>query len=467
MAEQQGTNPPTQPASPADGPYQAPPQSAPVSPPGSQASDPQKAERPTDPAQLVMREVADKLREVAASLTGTDRALAQQVNHLALQASDQVRLNQRSFQHDLAYAVQDVEKARGSQLTLSDQARAEVMKLAASAPGLENNRMQALLRSTAAVDDRGLVRDIRRAAADLGQQADQDTAFTRERIENLENRVRLGDRAAPAPDQPQTAGPTGNTTTGREPAADRPEQPNRVGLLGRPDQGIRPSQQPPVVVQTGFTGAVMDGVLRAMRPSGSGNTPPWEPGAQPFGQRLTAFRERGHDDETLRGAENSGRAALGAMEGFRNGEGAAVLNRIREAAKSDPGGMASVLSEMREGGKFADLRQQFNAALSDERGAAAAYDRAAGALARYGEDRKAVEQVIARRPDAANLSAKFETMDKEIGSAASEIPSRRDGKTMLDDLSKQVAEMLQRAVDSMKHLFRGPSAGPSPGVSPS
>jgi hypothetical protein len=211
----------------------------------------------------------------------------------------------------------------------------------------------------------------------------------------------------------------------------------------------------------------MDGVLRAMRPSGPGNTQQWEAGAQPFGQRLAAFRERDRDDQTLRRVENSGRAALDAMEGFRNGEGAAVLNRIREAARSDPGGMTGVLSEMREGGKFAELRQQFNSALSDERGAATAYDMAASALARYGEDRKAVEQVNAKRPDATNLSAKFETMDKEIGSAASEIPSRRDGKTMLDDLSKQVAEMLQRAVDSVKSMFRSASAGASPGVSPS
>jgi hypothetical protein len=122
---------------------------------------------------------------------------------------------------------------------------------------------------------------------------------------------------------------------------------------------------------------------------------------------------------------------------------------------------------MRAGGKFADLRQQFNTALSDEYGAAAAYDKAASALARYGEDRKAVEQVIAKRSDATNLSAKFETLDKEIGAAASEIPSRRDGKTMLDDLSKQVGEMLQRALDSVKNLFRGASPGASPGPSPS
>ena len=54
-------------------------------------------------------------------------------------------------------------------------------------------------------------------------------------------------------------------------------------------------------------------------------------------------------------------------------------------------------------------------------------------------------------------------MDKEIGQAASELPSRRDGKTMLEDLSKQVAEMLQRAVDNVKNFFR---RSPSPNASP-
>jgi hypothetical protein len=122
---------------------------------------------------------------------------------------------------------------------------------------------------------------------------------------------------------------------------------------------------------------------------------------------------------------------------------------------------------MREGGKFADLRQQFNNALADEKGVTASYDRAAAALARYGQDRVGAEQIIARRPDAANLFAKFEAMDREIGADASEIPSRRDGKNMLEDLSGQVAELLQRAVDSVKNLFnRGPSLSPSASPSP-
>jgi hypothetical protein len=219
------------------------------------------------------------------------------------------------------------------------------------------------------------------------------------------------------------------------------------------------------------TNALQDGMFRALRSRGPFDTPPWEAGAQPFAERLTAFEaqlKQGKEDITMRGAERSGRAAMEAMEGFRAGEGAVIMNRIREAARSDPNGMVGVLSGMKDGGKFADLRQQFNNALADEKGVTVAYDKAASALARYGEDRKAVEQIIARRPDAANLSAKFEAIDKEIGQAAGQLPSRRDGKTMLEDLSKQVAELLQKAVDNLKNLFhRNPTAsasasGPSP-----
>jgi hypothetical protein len=48
------------------------------------------------------------------------------------------------------------------------------------------------------------------------------------------------------------------------------------------------------------------------------------------------------------------------------------MNRIRVAARAEPGGIAAVLSEMRQGGRFADLRQQFNNALETGRGVMAA-----------------------------------------------------------------------------------------------
>jgi hypothetical protein len=178
--------------------------------------------------------------------------------------------------------------------------------------------------------------------------------------------------------------------------------------------------------------------------------------------RLAAFesqiRER-RDERALGGVERSGRAALEALDAFRTGEGAIVMNRIRAAARAEPGGIAAVLSEMRAGGRFADLRQQFNNAVETERGVGAAYDKAAAALARYGQDRVGLEQVIARRPDAANLTAKFEQMDAQIGEAAASTPSRRDGKSMIDDLAQKAAELLHRGVDALRSAFnRAPSA---------
>src|ERR1700722_480405 len=98
------------------------------------------------------------------------------------------------------------------------------------------------------------------------------------------------------------------------------------------------------------------------------------------------------------------------------------MTRINDAARNNPGGLEAVLSEMRPGGRFADLRTQFNAALDTDHSVSAAYDRAAGALAQYGRARPALDAIIAKRPDAANLTARFESLDAQIGGAASRTP---------------------------------------------
>jgi hypothetical protein len=434
----------------------------------SQQSERAKADRTNDPTQDALREAAEKLRAALPTLAAADKPLAQAVERLMQRASDPVSLNQNAFQ--LAYLVQDVGKIKGVDLALSGNADAVMSKLAASAPGLENEHARDLLRSTATLEDRGLIREIRRTAANISQQPDQDTPTIRSQIEVLENRTRLAQRVEPRSEtshqsDAQRASPT-------ESAPERPRAPDRANSLPQ-DEGARRNadasrpDNSPIVVQSG---SGLDTFFRALRGNAASSTAPWDPATQPFGARLSAFENKlaqGRDDIALRGVEKSARAALEALDGFRNGEGAVMLNRIREAARTDPGGMSGVLSEMREGGKFADLRQQFNNALADEKGFSAAYDQAANALARYSQDRSGAEQIIARRPDATNLSAKFETMDREIGQAAGEIPSRRDGKSMIEDISKQVAEMVQRAVDTVKAFFtRSPSqqpSGPSPG----
>ena len=351
----------------------------------TKAQEQEKREQKPSDAEVLLREVGSKLQAAAEALGGKYQDLAQTASTLGKGTADDIRLNTRAFQHELAYAVQDVEKARGAPLPLSDQARAEVIRLANSAPGLENERLLDLLRSTSKISDQTLVNDIRRTGAEVGQSANQTTTAILSKVESLEGRSRV---TARSPEETPTATPPGDPG----PSVSRGQPARSETALA--DSATRPtgpagSTTPHIVVQE--QGGLLNGVLRAMRQSGPTNTPPWEAGVQPFGDRLASFEQKmasGKDEATLKSAEKSGRAALDALEGFRTGEGSVILNRINEAAKSDPNGVAGVLSEMREGGRFADLRKQLNMALSDERGASAAYDKAVGALATYGENRR-------------------------------------------------------------------------------
>ncbi len=394
-----------------------------------------------------IRELLDALSRAAPKLERDNADLAQRAEAIVRQAAEPGRSTQPQFRHDIAYLVQDIERSTIGQLPLTLATRSEVTRLAGSAPGLENERMLALMRSTGSIEDRGLVRDIRRASTDIGREADQYSPNVRSQIESLENRVRLTARPADAAPEAQPSDPR----VGAAPAAAPPGQPDTAGVV--PTRSA-PQRQP--------SRGALDTILAGIRGPSQGTGAPWDPPLTPMADRITGFQQRmmeGRDEIALRAAERSGRAAMEALDGFRNGEGATIMNRIRNAARSEPGGMAAVLSEMREGGRFADLRQQFNAALADEKGVAQAYDKAANALARYGQDRTAVEQVISRRPDAANLTTKFEQMDAQIGEAAGGTPSRRDGKSMIEDLAKRAAELIQRAVDAVKSAFsRQPAA---------
>ena len=209
-----------------------------------------------------------------------------------------------------------------------------------------------------------------------------------------------------------------------------------------------------------------------MRSSEPATPPPWDNGPQvSLVQQHTRFEQKmqlGRDEQSFRATEKSGQAALEALQGFANGPGSTVLTRIQDAAKANPGGMQAVLSEMREGGRYADLRQQFNSALVVKKGFGAAYDRAVSALEQYGDNRGVVDQILSRRADAAALTGRFDKMDAEIGQAVSVIPGRKDGKSALDELADKAAEIVKRAVEKVRAAFtRSPSADATSRPSPS
>jgi hypothetical protein len=415
-----------------------------------------------------MQELLEHLQRSQPLIANIDRNLGQTIQTLAQQGADPERRAQPGFRHQVAYTLQDLEKYPIWPIPITPEFRSEMTRLAAAAPGLENERMLALMRATAVLEDKRLINDIRRTGTDIGVRAGQNAPDIESQIEVLENRVRLSQRRPEPPAADQHSGHSRPA-----PAADAASTSHRVDTA--PDnpalqRGATAGQQP------AHARGPLDTILSGMRGRDQGPEAPWDPPHTPMAGRLAAFERRMQEsagERALQRAERSGRAALNALEAFRTGEGATVMNRIREAARSEPGGMAAVLSEMRVGGRFADLRQQFNNALETERGVTAAYDKAAAALARYGQHRVGIEQVIARRADAANLSAKFEQMDAQIGEAAAGTPSRRDGKNMVDDLAQKAAELLHRAVDAVRSAFgrsrsaeASSRAAPAPAMNP-
>ena len=81
-----------------------------------------------------------------------------------------------------------------------------------------------------------------------------------------------------------------------------------------------------------------------------------------------------------------------------------------------------------------------------------------------------MQDIIGRRPDASAITQRFEKLDAEIGEAAAKTPSRNDGRSMMEDLVQRAAELLQKAVETVKAAFSrspAPDAGarPSPSMS--
>ena len=169
------------------------------------------------------------------------------------------------------------------------------------------------------------------------------------------------------------------------------------------------------------------------------------------------------DAEEIKGVSQSGTAVLASLEALERQETTGILMKIRDAANAN-GGIERVLSEMRPGGAFEDLRKEFNVALSHDEGFAAAYEKATSALSSYAETRAGM--ISAPRPRADINLARLETLDQEIGAAAKTLPGLKDGKNALDEALEGGKEAVEKAFTAIRQAFtrdaevRGPSPSP-------
>jgi len=458
----------------------------------SETASPAPASAAPSPASVgsdAIKQAVDQLRASLPKLQETNPAYASGLSNFLQSADDPVRLNQAEFQHRIAYAVKDVEQITGQPSRLGGQERDYINALSTSAPGLRDDRVQDLLSASIASVDRSLRNDIRRTAIEIGKQADQNTPQIQSQLETLENRVRLSASAIiTKPTAPPTAEATntppaspgldasGRTAGSAQSATaqhlgSQPSAPTAEAAHARADQQqARQSQvnQEPYG-QAGAGAAIAGTMLRGFQKLGEAiPPPPWEAMTTNFGDRLKSFETRQQarsDQKVIDGLEQSGANALSALQNLTNNEGAAMMSRVNQAARSDPNGIEGVLAEMRPGGKYAALRQQFNVAITDEKGFAAAYDKAVEAVGQYASDRKAASPIVARGSDAVAVTARLEALEQNVGERMAGIPSLSDGKTMLEDLRKQAAEVFKAIADGIKNLFQraSPRASPSPG----
>ena len=433
-----------------------------------------------------IRQGIEALRSALPQIEQKNPAFANGLKSLLERADDPVQFNKAEFQHRIAYSVSDAQSNFGQLAGLDARARERLYELSITAPGLKSDRAVVLLSEATTSQDASLRRDIRRTAFEIGRQADQDTPQIVSQLEALENRVRLSS-PTPAAQPAQGNGPTGQVGQALAAGLDAAGRPTPSGQSADAQPGkadtsatraettrttTEPQQAPPAqanqigTVQAGAGAAVVSAMLRGFQMLGEAvPPPPWEAMTTNFGDRLKAFEDRrqaASDQKIIAGVEQSGANALSALQSFTNNEGAVMMSRINQAARSDPNGLEGVLADMRPGGKYAGLRQQFNGAINDEKGFAAAYDKALEAVGRYAYDRKAAAPIVARNADAPAVTARLEALEQNVGERMAGIPSLSDGKAMLEDLRKQAAEVFKAVADGIKNLFQRAGASPSP-----
>ena len=187
----------------------AEPQTPPAQPATPKPDDASSAAENNEPKKQPIHEIMERLQRGLSDIRDVDKGLAQTVDNLLRQGAIPLRVNQRSFHHEVAYALQDVERSRVGTISMSPEARTEATGLLAPRRASKTTACSRSCARRQASTIATVVRDIRRAATEIGRQADQSTAPIRSQIDVLENRARLAQRPAEAGPEPaaQSAGP--------------------------------------------------------------------------------------------------------------------------------------------------------------------------------------------------------------------------------------------------------------------
>ena len=221
-----------------------------------------------------------------------------------------------------------------------------------------------------------------------------------------------------------------------------------------PEQQRQAAPQPQTQTRAGATVSAMTQFYAALRPPAPATPPPWEQAPQPLGDRLRAYERRMAETAAVnqvQAAQQAGERAVSALDELSATPGGVSLARVRDAAQGDPGGIQAVVEGMKPGGRFAELRTAFNAALAQDRSFASAYDRAVQDVTAYGQARLKVS-------DGEGLDA----IDRIVGQGVQALPGRKDGKSVQDELAEKAAKVAEFLKNAVLRVGAAISSAPAP-----
>src|SRR5579872_3786254 len=161
--------------------------------PGASETQPQAGQSGgTDAQNNEVQKLLQAMQQEAAALGANEGGLRARIGALNLAASAPGQLQQQSFRTEVAYVLQDLERAIGKPLLPIGPLATEMNQLATTMPGLEVVRMRDLLIDTPKIADQALVNDIRQIAQSivrLGQR--QQTPDVEGLVDVLDNRFRM------------------------------------------------------------------------------------------------------------------------------------------------------------------------------------------------------------------------------------------------------------------------------------
>lgn len=457
-------------------------------------------------------QVLDEIGKNVANLPDTvkNKQLSQRISDLAERAREPGALNDKATQQEIAWAMADTERATGVRTNVGDNIRDQLLTLAMTIQGLSDPSVVRLMKYTNRLDSQDTVDQIRDFAVRVAQnsppqvqsgdnmvlakleqrvldeslnQSSQRQLLSSDQTVEAQQSTRMNQqnqqtrqveaRAQTAPAPSETAGAAAGQGTTQRPVV----QATTANVKVTPGTSTGPGwleavanrvKESPLFRAPAPRASNNDGFAHNAEAAQTSTPAPTQPA--PYAD--TSFDHKGavagvERDLIVEGVTEAAVTAAQALTSLRQMMGG-IGQKIDAAAENDPGGYANVMSGMKPGGQYAELRSELDAQIQQTQGFAGTYQQATEALDQYVSSRLDAESwVRSNAMKVSDLDKDLAPVEKGLFESLQKMPGLTSGLSMLDEMATKFGEAIMQIIDRARTaLGFGPGMGNDPSPSP-